>query len=124
MHKSTRKPRRKRVPKRVRALPNLEQSKAAVLNTLTSASGQRTYDHAIGSSSPGTAQSRASRSTGRSCSATASISNSETTLQRRSISASRPCGAWPARRPMPGCSALNWRPAFGESKACVGLACV
>jgi len=47
MHKSTRKPRRKRVPKRVRALPNLEQSKAAVLNTLTSASGQRTYDHAI-----------------------------------------------------------------------------
>jgi hypothetical protein len=27
--------------------PDLEQSKTAVLNTLTSASGQRTYDHAI-----------------------------------------------------------------------------
>jgi len=29
------------------ALPDLEQAKAAVLNSLTSASGQRTYDHAI-----------------------------------------------------------------------------
>lgn len=35
------------MPKRVLALPDLEQSKAAVLNTLTSASGQRTYDDAI-----------------------------------------------------------------------------
>jgi integrase len=47
MRKSTPKPRRKIVPKRVLALPDLEQSKVAVLNTLTSASGQRTYDHAI-----------------------------------------------------------------------------
>ena len=28
-------------------LPDLEQAKSAVLNTLTSKSGQRTYDHAI-----------------------------------------------------------------------------
>jgi len=42
------KPRRKkRPPKRVLALPDLEQSKAAVLNSLTSKSGQRTYDRAI-----------------------------------------------------------------------------
>src|ERR1043165_7240375 len=34
-------------PKRVLALPDLEQAKSAVLNTLTSKSGQRTYDHAI-----------------------------------------------------------------------------
>ncbi len=34
-------------PKRVLALPDLEQSKAAVLNSLTSKSGQRTYDRAI-----------------------------------------------------------------------------
>ena len=41
-------PRRKRkLPKRVLALPDLEQAKSAVLNTLTSKSGQRTYDHAI-----------------------------------------------------------------------------
>ena len=39
--------RRKRTPKRVLALPDLEQSKAAVLNSLTSKSGQRSYDHAV-----------------------------------------------------------------------------
>jgi hypothetical protein len=33
--------------KRILALPDLEQSKAAVLNSLTSKSGQRTYDRAI-----------------------------------------------------------------------------
>jgi hypothetical protein len=38
---------RKKSPKRVLALPDLEQAKSAVLNTLTSKSGQRTYDHAI-----------------------------------------------------------------------------
>jgi hypothetical protein len=36
-----------RPPKRVLALPDLEHAKMAVLNSLTSASGQRTYDHAI-----------------------------------------------------------------------------
>ena len=42
------KPRKKkRAPKRVLALPDLGQSKAAVLNSLISKSGQRTYDHAI-----------------------------------------------------------------------------
>ena len=40
-------PRRKKVPKRVLALADLEQLKAAVSITLTSASGQRKYDHAI-----------------------------------------------------------------------------
>jgi integrase len=39
--------RRKKSPKRVLALPDLEHAKTAVLNSLTSASGQRTYDHAI-----------------------------------------------------------------------------
>src|ERR1700686_3255317 len=38
---------RKRSPKHVLALPDLEHSKAAVLNSLTSKSGQRSYDHAI-----------------------------------------------------------------------------
>jgi integrase len=42
------KPRKKkRTPKRVLALPDLEQAKSAVLNTLTSKSDQHTYDHAI-----------------------------------------------------------------------------
>ena len=38
MRKSTQKPRRKKAPKRVLALTDLEHSKAAVLNSLTSAS--------------------------------------------------------------------------------------
>jgi len=42
------KPRKKkRSPKRVLALPDLEQSQASVLNSLSSESGRRTYDHAI-----------------------------------------------------------------------------
>jgi site-specific recombinase XerD len=41
------KSRRKRVPKTVLKLPDLEQSKSAVLNSLTSASSKRSYDHAI-----------------------------------------------------------------------------
>ena len=38
---------RKRSPKQTLALPDLEQSKAAVLNSLTSKSGRRSYDRAI-----------------------------------------------------------------------------
>jgi hypothetical protein len=41
------KERRKRLAKHVLKLPDLEQSKSAVLNSLTSRSPQRTYDHAI-----------------------------------------------------------------------------
>jgi hypothetical protein len=43
----TRSRKKKKTPKRVLALSDLEQAKSAVLNTLTSKSGQRTYDHAI-----------------------------------------------------------------------------
>ena len=41
------KSRKKKTPKRVLALPDREHAKTAVLNSLTSASGQRTYEHAI-----------------------------------------------------------------------------
>src|SRR4026208_501502 len=41
------KSRKKKTPKHVLALPDLEQTKAAGLNSRTSTSGQRTYDHAI-----------------------------------------------------------------------------
>jgi hypothetical protein len=37
----------KRAPRAILKLPDLEQSKSAVLNSLTSPSSQRTYDHAI-----------------------------------------------------------------------------
>jgi len=39
--------RRRKTPKRVLALPDLEHAKSAVLNSLRSVSAQRTYDHAI-----------------------------------------------------------------------------
>ena len=39
--------RKKKPPKRVLALPDLEQTRSAVINSLTSMSGQRTYEHAI-----------------------------------------------------------------------------
>src|SRR5438105_7432575 len=38
---------RKRNPESVLKLPDLEQSKSAVLNSLSSQSSQRSYDHAI-----------------------------------------------------------------------------
>jgi len=41
------KSRRKRTPKTVLKLPDLEHSKSAVLNSLTSSSSKRSYDHAI-----------------------------------------------------------------------------
>src|SRR6185437_7202523 len=41
------KSKRKRAPKTVLKLPDLEQSKSAVLNSLTSPNSQRSYDHAI-----------------------------------------------------------------------------
>jgi integrase len=37
----------KKSPQRTLALPDLEQAKSAVVNSLSSLSGQRTYDHAI-----------------------------------------------------------------------------
>src|SRR5215467_1299086 len=39
--------RKRKQPKRALALSDLEHTKTAVLSTLTSVSGQRTYDHAI-----------------------------------------------------------------------------
>jgi len=41
------KSKRKRIPKTILKLRDLEQSKSAVLNSLTSASSKRSYDHAI-----------------------------------------------------------------------------
>ena len=70
------KSRDKKPRKRVLAVPDLEHAKTAVLNSLTSASGQRTYDHAIlASLSPGTVLSPASRSIAPLCSGTGFISN-------------------------------------------------
>jgi hypothetical protein len=55
------KSRKKKPPKRVLALPDLEHAKTAVLNSLTSASGQRPTTAPFESSSPGTVRSLAAR---------------------------------------------------------------
>ena len=71
------KSRKKKSPKRVLALPDLEQAKTAVLNSLTSASGQRTYEHAIREFVAWYARSRALHSTASSSSAIGSASSND-----------------------------------------------
>src|SRR6266496_3000807 len=92
------KSRKKRTPKRVLALPDLEQAKSAVLNTLTSVSGQRRYEHAINDfvewycSEPRLAFNRTGVLRYR-------IDwNRKGTLRTPSICAWRRCAAWPAMR--------------------------
>ena len=79
------KPRTKKAPKRVLALPDLEHAKTAVLNSLSSASGQRTYEHRFASSWRGTVPNPGSRSIAPLCSGTASTSKNADTHRRRSI---------------------------------------
>ena len=99
MPKST--SRKKTTPRRVLALPELEHAKTAGLNSLTSVSGQRTYDHAIRESSPGTVRSLVSLSTAPLYSGTGFTSNSADTRRLQSIFGSLPSGASRTRRPTP-----------------------
>ena len=88
------KPRHKKAPKQTLALPDLEQSKVAVINSLTSASGQRTYDHAIREFGPGIVQSLGSRSTAPSSFVIGSTSNSATMPRPRSTFGSPRSGVY------------------------------
>jgi hypothetical protein len=113
MRKSTQKSRRKKAPKRVLALPDLEHSKAAVLNSLMSASGQRTYDHAIREfvawycSEPRLAFNRTV------------VLRYRIHLEQRHYAPATinlrlaASAAWRTKRPMPACSVPSWRPGFG-----------
>ena len=95
--------RRKKTSKRVLALPDLELVKTAVLNTLTSATAKRTYDHAITEFVGWYCSEPVSRSIAPSSCAIASISKNGTTLRRPSISVSPPFGVSPTRRRMLDC---------------------
>ena len=77
---------RKRAPKSVLKLPDLEQSRSAVLNSLTSPSSQRTYDHAIREFIEWY------------CSASTCVS--------------RQCGGWRTRQRIAGSLAPIWRQGF------------
>ena len=85
------KTRMKKTPKRVLALLDLEHARTAVLNSLTSASGNPTYDYA--SSSPGTARSPGSRSTEQSYFDTGFTLSTAGMHLRRSIFGSPRCAA-------------------------------
>jgi hypothetical protein len=89
-----------------------------VLNSLTSASGQRTYDHAIREFVAWYCSERR-------------LAFNRTVVLRYGIHLeqrhyapatinydSRRCAGWPTRRPMRACSVLSWRPAFDGSRAC------
>ena len=91
----------KKTPKRVLALPDLEHAKTAVLNSLTSASGQRTYDHAIREFVAWYCSEPASPSTARLCSGTAfTWNNAGMRLSRLTFGSPR-SGVWRTRLPTP-----------------------
>jgi hypothetical protein len=91
------KSRKKKPPKRVLALPDLEHVKTAVLNSLTSTSGQRTYDHAIREFVAWYCSEPGSRSTALSCSDIGfTLSNGGRRLPP-STSGSPRFGAWRTR---------------------------
>src|SRR6516162_1099674 len=109
------KPRKKKQPpKRVLGLPDLEQSKAAVLNSLTSESGQRTYDHAITEFVDWYCSEPRLATTAPCFCATGSISSRSSMRPRRSISDWRRSGGMLLRLPTPACSVRNWPPGFDE----------
>jgi len=83
-------------PKTVLRLPDLDQAKSAVLNSLTSADAQRGYRHAIDEFVEWYC-SEGSLSAELSYSVIGFISNLVTSLQGQSICAWEPCAAWPTR---------------------------
>jgi hypothetical protein len=105
---------KKRPPKRVLALPDLEPSKVAVLNRLTSKSGQRIYDRAITDFVEWYSE-RARPSTAPWYCATECFWNRSYTQRRPSTSGWRPSDGWPLRQLTPVRSVRISPPEFDES---------
>jgi hypothetical protein len=110
------KPKRKRPPKAVLRLPDLEQSKSAVLNSLASQSSQCSYDHAIREfiewycSEPRLAFNKTVVTRYRIFLEQAYYASSTINLR------SRRSGALHMKPRMPACSVRTWRPGSAESK--------
>jgi hypothetical protein len=103
--------RKKRLPKQVLALPDLEQSKAAVLNGLTSKCGQCSYDRTITDfaesywSEPRFAFNRTV------------VLRYRIYLEQKQYAPTTinlRLAAIPLRLPTPGCSVPNWQLEFDE----------
>ena len=101
-------------PKAVLRLPDLDQAKSAVLNSLTSSDAQRGTDTSLMNSCNGTARSLGSLSAGLLSSGIGFISNLDTSPQGQSIYAWEPCAAWPTRLPIVASLALIWLQASDE----------
>jgi hypothetical protein len=104
------KPGKKKAPKRVLALPDLEWTKMAVLNSLTSTSGQHTYDHAIREFVIWYCSEPRLRLTARSCFDIEFTSNNVDMRRPRLISGWPPSGASRTRQPTSASSVPNWQP--------------
>jgi hypothetical protein len=102
---------RKRAPKSILKLPDLEQSKSAVLNSLPSISSQRSYDHAIRQfmdrycSEARLAFNRIVVTRYRIFLEQAHYASSTINLRLAAVR------LWPTRPPTRVCSAQTWRPA-------------
>jgi hypothetical protein len=94
---------KRRVPKTVLRLPDLDQAKSAVLNSLSSIDAQRGYRQRSRSSSNGTARNRGSRSARQSSSGIKSIWSLGIWHLAPLISASAQCAASLTRRPTAVC---------------------
>src|SRR5262249_3894062 len=112
---------KRRSPKRVPALPDLEQSKTAVLSSLTSRSGQRSYDHAITDfvewycSEPRLAFNRTVVLRYRIYLEQKHYAPTTINLRLAAVPGSR------TRPPIPDCSVQNWQPKSDGSKESTGL---
>lgn len=115
--------RKRRPPKRSLALPDLEQTKSAVLNSLTSKSVSERMIMRLMNLSTGTARNRDSLSIARLFFGTEFIWNNDASHQQQSTFAWPRSGVWRTRQPIPASSVPSWPPAYGESKVYAGSAC-
>jgi hypothetical protein len=98
-----------RKKKRVLALPDLEQSKAAVLNSPTSRSGPRRYDHAHHRFRGAVLLRAAPRIEAHHRPVIPNLSQNKSTLRQRSTCASLSCDGSRMRPPIPACSVRSVR---------------
>ena len=84
-------------------LPDLDHSKLAVLNSLTSPASRRVYEYAIDQFTAGTARSLAWLSIASWSCVTACTWNPAVWPRTRSISNSQPCVVWLMKPLTPGC---------------------
>jgi hypothetical protein len=112
MRRRDKRNRHRRHPKTKLGLPDLEHSKAAVLNSLRSPESKRGYGHAIDEfvhwycSEPRLSLNKTVVTRYR-------IHREERRLARaQSTGGLLRAAAWPMRRQIPACSVWNWRPAY------------